>query len=139
MEATFFTCPREDAVGVSAIEDLPCEPAGEPLRVETTKVFTTLARALSGDRACKLVALRDATCRSFPVLWFPGTAVRALAALDDVQVDELAERWLDDPAWQGCDVDLYEVCTLIGEIRLALVAAESADPPLFVLLEEKAL
>ena len=106
MEATFFTCAREDAVGVSAIDDLPCEPAGESVRIESSGVLAALAHTLCGDGAGPVVPLRDATCRSFPVFEFAGDVPRALAALPDAQIDEIAESWLGDAAWQGADVGL---------------------------------
>ena len=56
MEATFFSCPREDAVGVSAIDDLPCEPAGEPIRIESTGVLAALARTLCGEAASQVMS-----------------------------------------------------------------------------------
>ena len=139
MEATFFTCAREDAVGVSAIDDLPCEPAGESVRIESSGVLAALAHALCGDGAGPVAPLRDATCRSFPVFEFAGDVPRALAALPDAQIDEIAESWLGDAAWQGADVDLYEIASLICDIRQALRESDSRHARLFVLLEEKAL
>lgn len=139
MEATFFTCPRSDAVGVNAIDDLPCEPAGEPVRIESTQVLSALARSLCGKDARPVAPLRDATCRSFPVFEFDSGVARALAALSEARIDEVAEAWLADESWRGADIDLYETASLLGEIRQALRESESADASLFVLLEEKAL
>ena len=139
VEATFFTCPREAAVGVSSIDDLPCEPAGEPLRIESSGVLSALARTLCGEQASKLEPLRDATCRSFPVFQFASAVSQKLAALPETRVDEIAERWLADASWQGADIDLHEAACLLSDLRQALRASESTDAPLFVLLEEKAL
>ena len=139
MEATFFTCPREAAVGVSSIDDLPCEPAGEPLRIESSGVLSALARTLCGAQASKPEPLRDATCRSFPVFEFACVVSQKLVALPETRVDEIAESWLADPSWQGADIDLHEAACLLSDLRRALQEAESIDAPLFVLLEEKAL
>jgi len=147
MEATFFTCPRADAVGVSAIDDLPCEPAGESVRIESAGVLSALARTLCGDEQSRVEPLRDATCRSFPVFEFAGSVPQALTELAESRIDEIAEAWLADESWQGADIDLHETACLIAEIRDALVEARqqtvgdsgSPEPSLFVLLEEKAI
>ena len=139
MEATFFTCPREDAIGVSAIDDLPCEPAGEPVRIESTAVLSALARSLCGEGASRVEPLRDATCRSFPVFEFTSNVPRTLAELAEARIDEIAESWLAVASWQGADIDLYETACLLADIRRALRASESPEAMLFVLLEEKAI
>ena len=139
MEATFFTCPREDAIGVSSVDDLPCEPAGESVRIESAGIIAALSRTLCGDRAEKVEPLRDATCRSFPVFEFAGDVPLTLAALPDERIDEVSERWLADESWRGADIDLYEVSCLLSDVRQALMDSEIHDPMLFVLLEEKAL
>ena len=139
MEATFFTCPREDAVGVSAIDDLPCDPAGESIRIESTGVLSALARTLCGEQASRVEPLRDATCRSFPVFEFAANVPQTLAELDESRIDEVAERWLADASWQGADIDLYETACLLAEIRQALRDSELPKAMLFVLLEEKAI
>ena len=139
MEATFFTCPRDAAVGVSSIDDLPCEPAGEPLRIESSGVLSALARALCGEQASKPEPLRDATCRSFPVFEFASAVSQKLAALAETRVDEIAQRWLADASWQGADIDLHEAACLLSDLRQALEESKSPNPALFVLLEEKAL
>ena len=139
MELSFFTCPSEDAVGVSAIDDLPCEQAGESVRVESTGVLSALARTLCGDSAGKLEPLRDATCQSFPVFEFARSVARARAALTESRIDEIAKAWLADPGWQGADINLHEAASLLGEIRRALRESEQPDATLFVLLEDKAI
>ena len=138
MEATFFVCSRGDAIGVRSIDDLPVDPAGESLPLESTGVLSALARGLGGTAAGKLEPLRDATCQSFPVFEFADGASAALAEMDDDAIDELGESWLADPGWQGADVDLHEATTLLVEIRQALRDA-TPETALFVLLEEKAL
>lgn len=138
MEITFFTCPRKDAVGVRAIDDLPCEPAGESVRVESMGVLSALGRCLCGDAAEKLEPLRDATCQSFPVFEFESSVPQAIMALTEDRIDETAEAWLADPSWQGVDIDLYEAASLLADIRQALRVG-SPDALLFVLLEEKAI
>ncbi len=139
MEATFFTCPRVDAVGVTAIDDLPCEPAGEPVRIESTGVLSALARTLCGTEAGDVQPLRDATCRSFPVFEFASDVPKTLAALPETRIDAVAESWLSDPSWQGADIDLYETACLLISIRQALRDSDAPDAPLFALLEEKAI
>ena len=139
MEATFFSCPRQHAIGVGSIEDLPCEPAGEAVRIGSAAVLHALSRVLCGDRARRIAPLRDATCRSFPVLEFARDVARTLAELPEDRIDEIAQSWLADASWQQADVGLYEAACLLSEIRQALRESESADAPLFVLLEEKAL
>jgi hypothetical protein len=139
MEATFFTCPRQDAVGVSAIDDLPCDPAGEPVRIESAGVLSALARALCGEGASRVEPLRDATCRSFPVFEFASSVEQALAGLDEARIDEVAESWLADASCQGADIDLHETACLLIEIRDALRDSETPEARLFVLLEEKAI
>ena len=139
MEATFFTCLRQDAVGVSAIDDLPCDPAGEPVRIESAGVLSALARALCGDGASRVEPLRDATCRSFPVFEFASGVAQALAGLDEARIDEVAESWLADASCRGADIDLHETACLLTEIRDALRDSEAPEARLFVLLEEKAI
>jgi hypothetical protein len=139
MEATFFTCPREDAVGVTAIDDLPCEPAGESVRIESTGALVALARSLGGEEASRVEPLRDATCRSFPVFEFASSVPRALAELDETAIDAIAETWLADESCEGADIDLHETACLLTDIRDALRDAESSEALLFVLLEEKAI
>ena len=139
MEATFFTCRREDAVGVTSSDDLPCDPAGEALRFESAGVLSALVRALCGEEASKPEPLRDATCRSFPVFEFASSVSQKLIALPEARVDEIAESWLADASWQGTDIDLHEAACLLSDIRQALRESESPDAALFVLLEEKAL
>jgi len=137
MEATFFACQRSEAMGVCAVDDLPCEPAGESLPIGSPGVLIALARILGAEAGVR--PLRDATCRSFPVFEFASSVTRDLGQLSDSGIDDAAESWLADPCWQGCDVDLFEASTLLCEIRSALKAAESPEAGLFALLEEKAL
>ncbi len=138
LEATFFVCPREDAVGVSAIDDLPCEPVGESVRIESIGVLSALTFVLCGKEASPVTPLRDATCRSFPVFEFESDAQRALRDLSDDQIDEAARAWLQEESWKGSDVDWHEAACLLGETRAALECSESLGAKLFVLLEEKA-
>ena len=139
MEAIFFACTRDDAVGVRAVDDLPCDPAGESVRIESPGIITALARALCGDDAKKVEPLRDATCQSFPVFEFASNVTRRLATLPDNQIDEVAERWFADESWQGADIDLYEISCLLSDVRQALQDPSTSGAGLFVLLEEKAI
>ena len=139
MQAIFFACPRADAIGVGSVDDLPCDPAGEPVRIESPGVLAALARTLGQDDASAVRPLRDATCRSFPVFEFARGVPRALAALPEPSIDEAAENWLADESWQGGDMDLYETACLLSEIRRVLRESDSCDTGLFVLLEESAL
>ena len=139
MDAIFFACLREHAIGVGTADDLPCEPAGEPVRINSPGVLAALARILSGDGASAVKPLRDATCRSFPVFEFASEVARRLAALPAPRIDETAESWLADACCQGADIDLHETACLLTDIRDALRDSETREERLFVLLEEKAI
>ena len=119
--------------------DVPCEPAGESVRIGSTRVLSALARSLCGSEASDVQPLRDATCRSFPVFEFSSGVSKTLAALPETRIDAIAESWLADSSWQGTDIDLYETACLLTNIRDALRDSEAPDAPLFVLLEEKAI
>ena len=62
---------------------------------------------------------------------------RTIAALSAARIDGIAESWFGDESWQGADIDLYEISTLLCDVREAL--AETPGASLFVLLEEKAI
>jgi len=139
MDATFFTAQRDEAMGVSAWDDIPDEPAGESLRMAGPGTLKALARLVSHGDEGSVGPLRDATCRSFPVWAFDRALSRRLAGLSDAEIDSLAERWLEDPGAAGMDVDLYELSTLLSGVRDALRERPDPQIELFVLLEEKAL
>jgi hypothetical protein len=139
MDATFFTAQRQDAMGVSAWDDIPDEPAAEPLRIADPRALTALGRLLCGEGVAGIAPLRDATCRSFPV-WAFASALRCrIAELADEEIDPLAERWLQDPACAGMEGDLYELSTLLTDLRATLRDRQQPGEELFVLLEQKAL
>ena len=83
MDATFFTARLHDAMGVSAWDDIPEEPAAESLRIADPRALTTLARLLCGEGEGVVAPLRDATCRSFPVWAFDPALSRRIALLAD--------------------------------------------------------
>ena len=139
MEATFFTCPRANAIGISSIDDLPCEPAGESIRINSSKVLSALAITLCGESRGKVEPLRDATCRSFPVFEFAGEVARTLRGLPESRIDGVASDWLSIASSLGADSDLYETSTLLADIRQALRESDSPEAGLYVLLEEKAI
>jgi len=134
MDALFFLCGREQALGVSASDDLPAEPVAEALQLDDPSPLLNLAEALGAESAIR--PLRDATCRSFPV-WDLGDEVAAhIAALDDDEIDAAAERWHAKGA-TCLDADLYELSSCLGDLRDAL-HSRGAGERLFVLLEERA-
>ena len=135
MDATFFTTDLERALGVFTYDDLPVDPAGDPVRVPSPGFVFALIALLGGDRARQARPLRDATCRSFPI-WDLGPHVsERLARADDPEIDTLAAAWL--AMGEAVDSDAYELALLLGEIRAAL-RCRAAGERLFVLLEERA-
>jgi len=137
MEAVFFVCPPEAAHDVRSIDDVPGEPAGEPLAVASPGALAGLVQALGAESRGALRQLRDATCQSFPVWAFARGLASALASLDEREIDAVAERWLATHARELGDVDLYELSLCVAGLRNAL-GASAEDARLFVLLEEKA-
>ncbi len=139
LDATFFSTEPDRALGVFAYDDLPVDPAGDPLRVPSPACVLALVELLGGDRKRQARPLRDATCRSFPI-WDMGPQVVArIAVADDAALDRIAEGWFaairDVEA--DADTDAYELASLLVEVRAALRdAAHGAS--LFVLMEERA-
>jgi hypothetical protein len=134
MDALFFLSSRDDAIGVSASDDLPSEPVADALRLEDPSALRELALILGVERPPK--PLRDATCRSFPV-WELGPALgNRLSALSDAAIDDTAEQW-QKSAETSLDADLYELAGCLGDLRQALREAAPSDA-LYVLLEERA-
>lgn len=136
MEVTFFVCRSDDAVGVAHADDLPVDPAAEPLRMPGLETLRSLLVQLGGVEAARLEPLRDATCQSFPV--FELAAAAPLGALAPDSVEPVAAAWRDQADWRGEPPDLDVLCELLDDLRVA-VAAAGGDEKLFVLLEEKAL
>jgi hypothetical protein len=139
MDATFFTARPQEAMGVSAWDDIPDEPAGESLRIASPGALSALGRLLCGETARVVAPLRDATCRSFPVWAFDAELGRRIAELSDEEIDAVAERWLEDPGLQGTEGDLYEVATLLADLREAIRDRSGPEQQLFVLIEQRAL
>ncbi|MBW2272977.1 MAG: hypothetical protein JRG96_06880 [Deltaproteobacteria bacterium] len=139
MDATFFTAQRPAAMSVSAWDDIPDEPAAEALRIPDPGALTALGKLLCGEGKTLVAPLRDATCRSFPVWSFDPALSRRIAELDDTEIDGLAERWQRDPGCAGMEGDLYELSTLLADLREALRQRPDSGEELFVLLEQKAL
>lgn len=133
MDAVFFLCCRDDAARVSSSRDLPGEVAADPLRIEEPSPLAGLAQVLGVTPGPG--PLRDATCRSFPV-WDLGVELaRRIAALDDAEIDDAAERWQKHDE-TSLDADCYELSCCLGDLREAL-RSRSEDEGLFVLLEER--
>lgn len=135
MEATFFASPRSEAVGVSCQEDLPREPAGEPVKFESIAWLRRLSELVGLSAAEFAAPLRDATCQSFPVWELGRELCQQLGKLGDEELDAVAVRWVDEAV---ADADAHELSELLCQLREALRLAGS-DDRLYVLLEEKAL
>lgn len=140
MEATFFTTDRKTATRIRAWTDIPSEPAAEPLTVGSPAALLALVNALGVSGRGALAPLTDATCQSFPVWVFDRRSTGAIANLDDVRADEVAEAWLErsDATDQDMDADVHELCTLLADLRDAIADTEGQEEELFVLLEQKA-
>lgn len=138
MEATFFLARPADAVGVHSIDDLPVEPATEPLAIPRLGAIRALARVLGVDPEGALRQLTDTTCQSFPIWTLSSELMRALGTLPDDEIDDVARAWLDDESAAEVDADLYELSTLVGDLRESLRSRNDIAERLCVLLEEKA-
>jgi hypothetical protein len=139
MDATFFVSPRKRALGVRDIDQLPSEPVGESLRSDSPGALHALVQILSAGVRGAVQPLRDATCQSFPVWSFAPEFSAALMALDDDEIDGIAEQWLAHETAGELDADAYELSLLLGALREALSDRDGPDHELFVLLEERAL
>ncbi len=139
MEALFFVSGRAAATGVRSEDDLPCEPLAPGLPVPGPEPLLALATALGVQTRGALSQLRDATCQSFPIWSLGPGLLRALLQLDDSQIDDTGQSWLEACGSARPDADLYEICLLLEALRAALREREDATHELFVLLEEKAL
>lgn len=137
MDAVFFVGIPSDANGVRSVEDLPHEPAGDPLPIESPGALAGLVAALGLDSRGALRQLRDTTCQSFPVWSFNRDAATAIATLDEAGADAVAERWLGAEGDALGDCDLYELTLCLGSMKQALQDGDLGSR-LFVLLEEKA-
>jgi hypothetical protein len=134
MDAIFFSCSKAAAVGVGSSDDLPCDPATEPLRLSDLSPLVSLALLLGVEEAPR--PLRDATCRSFPV-WALGSQVASrIRSLEEEAIDPLAESW-QKQSGSSLDADLFELCTCLADLRRALRGCGDGES-LFVLLEERA-
>lgn len=131
MEIVFFVASASEATGVASSDDLPGEPAAEPIAAIGPRALRDLAAALDVEGS-GASPLRDATCRSFPVWRIDPALCRRLAGLDDDEVDAYADRWVPDER-----LDLHERASCLTDLRDAL--RERADGErLFALLEERA-
>jgi hypothetical protein len=135
MDATFFSTDLDRALGVLAYDDIPVDPAGEPLRVPSPAGVLALVALLGGDRSRQSRPLRDATCRSFPIWDMGPHVVEGIAAADDAELDRIAVDWLSELG--EADTDVYELALLLAEVRAALRSRAEGER-LFVLLEERA-
>lgn len=140
MEATFFISKPAQAAGVLQYDDIPTEPIGEPLSMESTAGLAALARAVMGEDAdaAGLRPLRDATCQSYPIVSFEPPVIRAIAQLKDSEIDEVAERWLEIAPWDDGEIDVYELSQCLEELREGLGRVRGLGERLYILLEEKA-
>ena len=137
MDAVFFVGIPNDAAGVRSVEDLPHEPAGDPLPIDSPGALAGLIAALGLDSKGALRQLRDTTCQSFPVWCFGRDASTAIAKLDEAGADAVAERWLAAEGDALGDCDLYELTLCLASMKDALRNGDLGSD-LFVLLEEKA-
>jgi len=135
MHAVFFLARREDALGVASSHDLPADPATEPLRLDDPTPLQAFGACL-GESA-RLRAVRDASCRSFPVFEVTRAAARRVAALDDEAIDEAAAHWKRLAA-DRVDADPWELAGRLQDLRTALRTRAQGER-LFVLLEDRAV
>ncbi len=138
MEATFFVANQQQAIGVRQYDDLPVDPIGDPLVVQSPKALGALAAALSGAESGSIQPLRDATCQSFPIFTFEPSVVRALVELPEDDLDAVAQAWLDAGNWNEGETDLYELTLVLRELQEGLGAIRNLGERLYILLEEKA-
>ncbi|MFT5444099.1 MAG: hypothetical protein ACI8W3_003151 [Myxococcota bacterium] len=138
MDATFFVANQKQAVRVRHFDDLPVDPLADPLFIQSPKALTALASAVSGSQQPPMQPLRDATCQSFPIFTFEPAVVKALSKLNDEEVDEVAERWLEAANWEDGEVDLYELSEFLKELNQGLGGVRNIGEHLYILLEEKA-
>ena len=134
MDAIFFSCLKAAAIGVGSSDDLPCDPATEPLRLSDLSPLVSLAHLLGVEDPPR--PLRDATCRSFPVWTLGSELASQIRSLDDGAIDALAESW-QKQSGSSLDADLFELCTCLADLRRALRGCDDGES-LFVLLEERA-
>jgi hypothetical protein len=133
MDVVFFLSRAVDAVGVTSSHDPTVEPAADPLRVADPSVLLALCECL-GVRA-RLEPLRDATCRSFPVLGLGADLARRLARLDDDGRDRIAADWKARAA-EGLDADPWELACCLRDLGEAVRDADDGER-LFALLEDR--
>jgi len=138
MEAVFFVSAPGAAIGVACVDDLPGDPAAEPLAFDAPAALAGFVEALLGTARDALRPLRDATCQSFPVFSLSRELAAAVADLDATSLDAVAERWYERAADSLRDATPYDLSVCLGEIRDSLRASDD-DERLYVLLEEKAL
>lgn len=134
MEAVFFVSRSDDALRVTSSRDLSAEAAADPLRIEEPSPLAGLARVLGARHTPR--PLRDATCRSFPVWDLGADLARRIAALDDAEIDDAAERWQKHDE-TSLDADCWELACCLGDLREALRQRAAPDERLFALLEER--
>jgi hypothetical protein len=139
LEATFFIAPSAKASGVSSVDDIPGEPAAEPLVVASPGPLLVLTKLLGAAGSGAVSPLRDATCRSFPVWEYRADVAATLSALSEEEIEGIAEALANDPSAAGMDADLFELATLLSDLGESLRSSSDPEDRLFVLLEEKAL
>ena len=80
----------------------------------------------------------DTTCRTFPIWALAPSLTASLCLADDDALDRIAAEWRSRVVADTMDADLYELSSLLGELREAAATLAKADERLFVLLEETA-
>ena len=132
MEIVFFLARSDEATRVASSDDLPADPAAEPMTIDGPEALLGLGPALGIDRDPGVRQLRDATCRSYPVWALSQALCARLEALGDDQLDRSADGWQTHE-----DSDPYERELCLRELRDAL-RGRSEEEGLFAFLEERA-
>ena len=132
MEIVFFIAREHEAQGVASSDDLPGDPATEPMDADGPAALQGLGEALGLGPERAAVRLRDATCRSFPVWSISSGLCTCLETLDDAGIDAAAEAWKP-----GGRSDAWERATGLTDLRDALRRREPGEG-LFALFEERA-
>jgi len=143
MEAIFFMSAPNEARRVRSEldldDDFAGEQAGEPLCIASPAALRALSGSLGLDPKTSVAPLTDATCQSFPIWVFAGAFSRCLRELGDEALEGAAEVWLADDSMAEGDCDLYELSSLVEELRRCVRASVQTDARVCVLIEEKAL
>jgi hypothetical protein len=132
MEIVFFLALPDEAQSVTSSDDLPRDPAADPIVVDGPAALLELGVALGLEDKPVMRQLRDATCQSFPIWALSDTLCGRLGALEDEEIDPSAEAWRPNPS-----SDLHERASCLTALRDALGSCEDGET-LFALFEERA-